>query len=182
QPQPAAPAAPDDKEAAFTGSIELGYRWNTGIAGNFDAYRSVVNLGEGPKLLGADFTLLDPNKRLFDRIEARGSHWGDDPYSSLHVNARKARRYDLNVDYRNIAYFNYLPSFANPLLDRGILMNQNSYDIHRRLSNVELDLLPGGWLVPYLAYERSSGQGRSITTFVTNGNEYAVPSRLRDGA
>src|SRR5437870_1059712 len=120
KPQPAEPAAtPADTEGAFTGSLEIGNRWNTGIAGNFNAYRSVVNLGEGPKLLGADFTLLDPKKRLFDRIEVRGDHWGDDPYSSLRVNARKARLYDLNVDYRNIAYFNYLPSFANPLLDRG---------------------------------------------------------------
>ncbi len=179
--QPAAePGSPvPDTEAVFTGSMDVGYRWRTDVAGSFNSFRSVVNLGEGPKLLGAEFTLRDPHRRLFDSIEARGYNWGDDPYTSLRVNAKKQKLYDLGVDYRNIAYFNFLPSFANPLLDRGILLNQQSYDVHRRLTSVQLDLLPGNWLVPYLAYGRSSGFGNGITTFVADGNEYPIGSRLR---
>ena len=42
---------------------------------------------------------------------------------TLHVNVRKLRLYDFNADYRNIAYFNYLPSYADPLLSRGIVLN-----------------------------------------------------------
>src|ERR1035437_3168965 len=69
---PAPPAktespAPSAAENWLTGSVDFGYRWGTD-AGNFQAYRSVVNLGEGPKLTGLDFTILHPKKRLFDRL------------------------------------------------------------------------------------------------------------------
>ena len=36
--------------------IEVGYRW-VSTAGNNDMYRSMVNLGEGPKLLRSDISL-----------------------------------------------------------------------------------------------------------------------------
>src|SRR5262249_27219304 len=39
---------------------------------------------------------------------------------------------------------------------------------------------PGRRFVPYLAYERDAGAGSGATTFVSSGNEYAVPNRLRD--
>ena len=187
EPKPQATAAPQAPpaaavESAWSGSIEIGARLGTGVAGDFNTYRSVVNLGEGIKLFGFDFALTDPKKRLFDRVDARGYNWGDDPYSSFSLNARKARRYRLDIDYRNIAYFNDLPSFANPLLDRGILQSQNAYDVRRRLSSLQLDLLPGSWLMPYLSFDRSAGEGRGVTNFVSTGNEYPVPSLLRDGA
>jgi hypothetical protein len=188
KPEAPAPAATEQKPASpvvssevwFSGSIDVGYRWRTDVAGSLNAYRSVVDLGEGPKLLDAEFTILDPKKRLFDRIEARGANWGDDPYATLQLNARKARLYDFNADYRNIAYFNALPSFADPLLARGIVLNESSFDIRRRMSSFELDLRPGSWIVPYLSYDRNSGSGNGITTFVTDGNEYPLPDRIRD--
>ena len=68
-------------ESWLTGSIEAGYRWRTAVAGSSGAYRSVVDLGEGPKLFEAGFTLADPKKRLFDSLEANGTGWGDDPYT-----------------------------------------------------------------------------------------------------
>src|SRR6185312_8232671 len=65
-PQETKPAAPKSDDAAspvpssepvFSGWIDFGYRWRTDVAGNFDAYRSIVNLGSGPKLIGTEFTL-----------------------------------------------------------------------------------------------------------------------------
>src|SRR5262245_64049543 len=101
QPPPATPkpeATPDQKaaEAAtespvpatekwLTGSIDVGYRWRTGPGGNENVYRSVVDLGEGPKLLDADFSIFDPKHRWFDRIDTRATNWGDDPYTTLNV-------------------------------------------------------------------------------------------------
>jgi hypothetical protein len=167
-------------ETQVTGFMELGYRWRTGVAGSMDAYRSVVDLGSGPKLLRTEFSFEDPKHRLFDRIDARAYNWGDDPYSTLNITARKERLYDFSADYRNMAYFNFLPSFADPLLSRGILLNERSFDIRRRTSSFRLELLPGNWIVPYLAYERSSSFGRAITTFVGDANEYPVPSRNSD--
>ena len=185
-PKPEAPAAAPvaspvpTGESWITGSVDLGYRWRTSVAGSFAEYRSVVDLGSGPKLLGAEFTILDPKKRLFDTIQVRGYAWGGEPYSTLHVEARKQRLYEFNADYRNIAYFNAVPSFADPLMSRGIFLNERSFDIRRRFSDLTLDLLPGNWITPYLAFGYSAGSGNGITTFVATGNEYPVPDHNRD--
>ena len=158
--------------------MEIGYRWRTAVGGNFDAYRSVVDLGSGPKLLGTDFSLT--GARLFDRIDVQAQNWGDDPYSTTRLSARKDRVYEFSADYRNMAYFNALPSFANPLLGRGVLLNERSFDIRCRYAAMQLDLRPASRIIPYLAYERSSGYGRGVTTFVAEANEYPVPNRIRD--
>src|ERR1019366_4035601 len=102
------------------GTFDVGERWLTGVGGSLDTYRSVVNLGSGPKLIGADFTILDPKRRFFDRIRVRAYDWGDDPFESLHILAEKQSIYQFEANYRRVAYFNNLPSFADPLLARGI--------------------------------------------------------------
>ena len=61
--------------------------WRTGVNGSLETYRSIVNLGSGPKLFGADFTLIDPKKRLFDTMHVRASGWGGDPYGTFHLDA-----------------------------------------------------------------------------------------------
>jgi hypothetical protein len=175
----AAPPAPSN-ENRLTGSIDLGYRWQTGVAGSFDTYRSIVNLGSGPKVLGAEFTITDPKKHVFDRVRVRAYNWGDDPYSTFHLDAGKAKLYDFNADYRDIAYFNYLPSYADPLLARGLILNEQSFDQRRRFGSFQLDLLPGNWLIPYLAYDRDSGSGTGVSIFVSDANEFPVPNTLRD--
>ena len=81
---PAAVASPvPAAEDWFSGYIDVGYTWRSDVGGSFDAYRSIVNLGSGPKLIGADFTLLDPKHRLFDEVRVRASGWGDDPYETF---------------------------------------------------------------------------------------------------
>ena len=180
EPAPVTESPVPAAESSLTGSMDVGYRWRTGVGGNFDAYRSVVDLGSGPKLLEADFSLMDPDARWFDRVDVRAHNWGDDPYSTAHVSARKHSVYEFVADYRNMAYFNALPSFANPLLGRGVLLNERSFDIRRRLASLQLELKPGSRIVPYVGYERSSGYGRGVTTFVSDANEYPVPNLIRD--
>lgn len=177
---PTADTSPAPAESWLTGSIDLGYRFSTGVGGSFDAYRSIVNLGEGPKLLGADFTLTDPRHRLFDQVRVRATTWGGEPYSTFHLDAGKAKRYVFNADYRDVAYFNFLPSYADPLLGRGIVLNEQSFDTRRRAASFRLELLPGNWFVPYLAYDNDSGSGTGATAFVSDANEYPVPTNLRD--
>ncbi len=167
-------------EQWLSGSIDFGYRWRTDVRGSFDQYRSVVNLGEGPKLFGVDFTIQDPKKRLFDRMDVQAYNWGDDPYSTAHMNLRKAGVYELRADYRNIAYFSAMPSFANPAAPGGF--NQRSFDVRRRIGSFSLDLMPGKRITPYLAYEHNSGYGRGVETWVQDANnQYAVPVQLNDG-
>ncbi len=182
-----APAAPDATAASptpsaeewITGSVDFGYRF-TGVGGDNDVYRSVVNLGQGPRLLGLDLTIVDPKKRLFDRLDIRANNWGGDPYNTLHVDASKQGIYDFNFDYRDIAYFNLLPSFADPLLGTGIVLDEDSYFSRRRMSDFQLDLLPGHRIIPYLAYGRDSGEGTGITTFESDLNSYPVADHMFD--
>jgi hypothetical protein len=172
--------APSD-ENWLTGYIDLGYRWQTGVGGSLDTYRSIVNLGSGPKLVGADFTITDPKHRLFDQIQVNAYGWGDEPYETFHLYAKKKKLYDFNVDYRNIAYFDFLPSYADPLLPlRGLALNEQSFDTHRRFGSASLDLLPGNWIVPYFAYDRDSGSGTGATAFVSDADEFPVPNTTSD--
>src|SRR5262249_35258807 len=100
-------------ESWIKGNIDFGYRWVTDVGGNFQEYRSVVNLGEGPKLFGLDLS-LQPKQHLFDSLNLRAYGWSGDPYKTAHLDARKSGAYDFTFDYRDIAYFNAVPSFANP--------------------------------------------------------------------
>src|SRR5712692_6729196 len=55
----AAPAEPSPVPAegpALTGNVDFGYRWVSDIGGSFNTYRTVVNLGGGPKLFGVDLS------------------------------------------------------------------------------------------------------------------------------
>jgi len=189
------PAPPADQQAAkpadtaqspaptaeqwFTGSVEFGYRWLSDIRGNDSEYRSVLDLGAGPKLTALDFTITDPNHRLFDRLDASAYGWGGDPYNTAHLDARKQGDYDFVFDYRNIAYFDAVPSYANPSAPSGF--NEQSFDTHRRSMTIGLDLRPGKRIVPYLVFDRNSGYGNGVDEFVQASNdEFPVATLLRD--
>jgi hypothetical protein len=185
QATPAAPAAAPSPapstENWLTGSIDLGYRWLIGVGGSTATYRTFVDLGSGPKLLAADFTLTDPKHRAFDSLRVRAYSWGDEPYESLYVNAKKSNLYDFSVDYRNIAYYDFLPSYADPLLARGITLNEQAFDTRRRIANFRLDLRPGARIVPYFAFDRDYGSGPGTTAYGNGAtNSFPVPTNMRD--
>jgi hypothetical protein len=178
-PAAAASPAPTPGEQWITGSVDFGYRWVSDVGGSLPTYRSIVNLGSGPKLTGLDFTITDPKHRLFDRLDARANAWGGDPYNTAHIDVSKRGLYELRGDYRNISYFNELPSFANPRAPLGF--NEQAFDTHRRSGYIDLQLFPGKHFLPYLVYERNSGYGHGVETWVEDSNnEYAVPMLLRD--
>jgi len=174
------PASPAPAEPSLAGAIDFGYRWRSDVSGNFNTYRSIVNLGAGPRLFGLDAKVQNPSRRLFDRLLVRANGWGGDPYNTGRVEAERSRVYRFSFDYRNIAYFNFLPSFANPQAERGGLVDQHSFDVERRLADFNLEMRPGSAVVPYMEYTRDSGRGTGITTFVADGNEYPVLNRVRD--
>ena len=183
-PAAAAPAASSvpSGEAVFTGFLDIGYRW-VGTGGSFDTYRSVVNLGSGPKMLGTEFQIIDPKHRLFDRIEVRAYNWGDDPYSTFHLTAHKNKLYDFSADYRNIAYYSNLPAFADPLLQTtGVILNEQSLDTRQRLGSYQLTLVPESWIVPYLAYDHQSSTGNGVANFVSGDDEFPVGSIITNSA
>src|SRR5580698_9054901 len=175
-----APSPVPSAEPALSGWIDLGYRWQTGVGGSLDTYRSIINLGSGPKFLGTDFTLADPKHRWFDTIRVRADSWGDEPSSSLHVEAKKSGVYDFNADYRDFAYFNFLPSYADPLFGQGIVLDEESFDTRRKIAALSLDIRPGHWWSPYVGWDHDSSAGVCASVFVTDSNEYPVPNTLRD--
>jgi hypothetical protein len=178
--QQAASPVPTTPEPWITGWIDLGYRWRTDVGGSFDTYRTFVDLGSGPKLLGAEFTLIDPQDRWFDKIRLRAYSWGGEPYETFHLDAEKSKLYRFSADYRDIAYFDFLPSYADPLLSRGIILNEQSFDTRRKMGSFQLDLLPTNRIRPYLGYDFNSGSGTGVTAFFTNANQFPVPNTLYD--
>ncbi len=176
----AAPAPAPSAEQWLSGSVEFGYRWRTDVAGNFNAYRSVVNLGEGPKLLDADLTIQNSTRKVFDRMNVLLHGWGGDPYNTARVDVTREKSYRLTADYRNMAYFNFLPSYANPFISSSVLTNQHSFDTARRYVDLQLDLFPGSRITPYIGYTRNAGSGSGLTNFVADQNEYAVRNFLGD--
>src|SRR5258708_12710913 len=94
--------APPATEQNVNGSIEFGYRFIPSVNGSFNTYRSVVNRGEGPKLFGADATILNPNRRFFDRLDLHLTSIGADPYDTAKLAVFRPNPYRLTFDSRNI--------------------------------------------------------------------------------
>ena len=187
QPAPAATTTSDapspvpSTEPVLTGWIDLGYRWQTGVGGSLDTYRSIINLGSGPKFLGTDLH-ADRSQTPLVRYDSSASRLAGamSRRRSVHVEAKKSGVYDFNADYRDFAYFNFLPSYADPLLGQGIVLDEQSFDTRRKIAALSLDIRPGHWWSPYFGWDHDSSSGTGATVFVTDGNNYPVPNTLRD--
>lgn len=158
------------------GELDIRYRFTGDLKGNEGVYRSVVNLGEGPRLFGGRLRYSSPGSKTLDLLEVSATGWGGDPWVSTRVDGRRNGIYEFSVDYRNVAYFNNLPAFANPLLGQGVLFSQRAYDTKLRQIDGELRLFPSARFSPYFAFGRGMQNGSGITGFVTEGNNYPVGS------
>ena len=167
-------------EPKLTGEIDFGYRFVQDVGGSRNVYRSIVNLGEGPKLFNGTAAWRNPGGKWLDRLEITANSWGGEPYNTGRLEAGLAGAYNFRLDYRNVSYFNSLPSFANPLLAEGLFLSERAMDLQRRSIDAELKIKPGGRLSPFLGFYHGSGFGRGVTTFVTDGNEFPVSTNLND--
>lgn len=153
---------------------EFGYRAFPLLKGNFPTYRSLVNLGEGPRLLNGTVTYEGKT-----RLMLTGSGLGD-PFHTLRASAFREGLYEVTVQSRSFLYYNFLPSFANALLDRGILTPQRAYDVNRGWLDTELKFRPGRAIIPYFGYTRDRGTGTGIVNWVANSNEYPLFNDMAD--
>lgn len=157
-------------------TMEFGPRWRD-VDGNEDVYRSHVNLGNGLKLFHSSFELIAPESSgpLFDRLAVNLDNWGGDPYNTVDVNVKKNLWYDFQYRYQKIDYFNFIPEFANPLLDQGVAFDQHSYDTTRRMSNARLELFPQARrFQAHVSYARNSAFGPAFTTVNLGGDEFLI--------
>jgi hypothetical protein len=157
-------------------STDLGYRFLPSTRGDWKTYRSVDNLAEGPRLLNFAGALTPEKSRWLDAIRLSGANWGD-PMNSLHLTMDKASLYRFTFAYRNMAYFNALPSFANPLNT----FSQRSFDTRQRLWNADLDLRPGKRLQPFFSVNRQTGNGFGVSPIVVDENSYPAASTIDYG-
>jgi hypothetical protein len=157
-------------------TTEVGYRALPSTRGDWKSYRSVDNLAEGPRLLQFAGDWTPAGSRGLDALRVTGSGWGD-PMNALHLTMDKAGLYRFTFGYRNMAYFNALPSFANPLN----AFSQRSFDTRQRLWNADLDLRPGKRLQPFLSVGRQSSNGFGVSPIVVDENSYPAASVIDNG-
>lgn len=163
----------------WSGSVDTRHRWLDDAASR-NVYRSVVNLGEGVRLFDSDVRYANPLNPNVGEMTLGASGWGGDPASAALFRMSKRDLYELRIDFRNIAYFNNLPSFANPLLAEDVLLSQQAIDMRRRMLDAEFRYRPTAAISPYVAVYRATGRGRGLTTFVSDANEFPVNNNVDD--
>jgi len=107
------------------------------------------------------------------------SSWGGDPYNTIRLRLERHHRYRFDFNYWRMAYVNLLPTFANPLLEQGVLINQHSFNQSRRLSSYALTLFPDTGFQVRLGYDRNYAFGQALTTFSIGLDEFALRDPIR---
>lgn len=179
QQSSAAPPQAAASEPVIAGSIEAGYRFIPNVGGNGYVYDSTVDLHEGLRLIGLDLTVTEPSHKYFDHLDVSVANVGD-PYDSERLNVQKTGLYRFTLDNSDIAYFNFLPSFANPFIDSGTETTYSYFDTWIRNTDAELDLFPGSRFSPFFGWSRNTWNGSGASSYYAEASEYAVPTAISD--
>jgi hypothetical protein len=179
----ASPAPPAEPEGVNRGgylihsSIEAGYRSNF-VTGSGDMYDTLVNLQTGPRILDQTLSMhsVDHMGLLFDNLYLNSSGWGGDPNNYLRLRADKNKWYNLQSSFRRDQSFSDFDLLANPLNpppppapggSTPSIPAQNSphlFDATRRMSDVDLTLLPQSRMSFRLGYSRNNMTGPSFSS------------------
>ena len=108
----------------------------------------------------------------------RACSWTTSPIR-LHLDAAKSKINDFSADYRDFACYNNLPSYADPLLARGIVRT-SSLTTRGGGSGVSSRSAAGLLGYSVCADDRDSGSGHGATGFVTDANQFPVPTTMSD--
>lgn len=159
--------------------LEIGYRF-VDVDGNRDMYRSQINDREGILLRSLTFATGTVGGSFVDSLRVDAFDLGAGPAGRFRLEAGKTGLYRLRLDYRRMEFFSALPAFANPLLDRGIIPGQHTYDRTRHLLDAEVEILPNGVLSPIVGYSLNRYEGPARTTYDVGGDEFRLSSDLED--
>jgi hypothetical protein len=188
-PAPVAPAEPDGITRGgyqIHQSIELGYR-TTDVTGSGDMYDTLVNLQTGPRILDQTLTMqsVDHQGLLFDNLYLNSVGWGGDPNNYLRLRADKNKWYNLQTSFRRDQYFSDYDLLANPLNPPPppapggstpsipILDSPHLFDTTRRMSDVDLTLLPQSTVSFRLGYSHNNMTGPSYSS-IHEGTEASL--------
>jgi hypothetical protein len=152
-------------------SVELGYRISD-TTGSQAMYNTLVNLQTGPRLLDQTFSMQSTTHEglLFDNLFVSSFGWGGDPDNALSVRFDKSKWYDFrssfrrdqtNFDYNLLA--NPLnPPTSNPSLP--VTSSPHIFGTRRRMSDLDLTLLPQSKITFRLGYSRNNMTGPSYSS------------------
>jgi hypothetical protein len=167
-------------------SIELGYR-STDVTGSGDMYDTLVNLQTGPRILDQTLTMqsVDHQGLLFDNLYLNSVGWGGDPNNYLRLRADKNKWYNLQGSFRRDQYFSDYDLLANPLNPPAppapggstpsipILNSPHEFATTRRMSDVDLTLLPQSFVSFRLGYSHNNMTGPSYSS-IHEGTEASL--------
>jgi hypothetical protein len=180
------PTAPVESEGVtrsgyqIHSSVELGYRSND-VTGSGDMYDTLVNLQTGPRILDQTLSMqsVDHQGLLFDNLYLNSSGWGGDPNNYLRLRADKNKWYNLQGSFRRDQSFFDYDLLANPLNPPTsapsipILNSPHSFDTTRRMSDVDLTLLPQSRVSFRFGYSHNNMTGPSYSS-IHEGTEGAL--------
>src|SRR5580692_8906819 len=171
------PAPPAEPEGVTRGgyqihsSVELGYRSND-VTGSGDMYDTLVNLQTGPRILDQTLTMqsVDHQGLLFDNLYLNSVGWGGDPNNYARLRADKNKWYNFQSSFRRDQSFFDYDLLANPLNPPTsapsipILSSPHSFATTRRMSDVDLTLLPQSTVSFRLGYSHNNMTGPSYSS------------------
>jgi hypothetical protein len=152
-------------------SIEAGYRVSD-ETGNDRMFDSLVNLHQGPRVFEQTLSLHAEKGEgtLFDDLSVNSTGWGGDPNNYLRMRVNKNGWYDFRTSFRHDQNFFDFDLMANPLNPTGSNPNvpqeisPHSFETRRRMSDLDLLLLPQSKVSFRLGYSRNNMTGSSWTS------------------
>ena len=160
-------------------SFEVGYRASD-VTGSGDMYDTLVNLQTGPRFLDQTLSMqsLDHQGVLFDDLYINSFGWGGDPNNALRLRVDKNKWYNIVGSFRRDQNFSDFDLLANPLNpppptpstpwgSTPSIPVQNSphlFDTTRRMSDVDLTLLPQSRISFRLGFSRNNMTGPSYSS------------------
>jgi hypothetical protein len=168
---------PGDPEGVTSGgylvhsSVEMGYRFNDRTGSN-DMYDTLVNLQTGPRFLNQTLSMQSPDHQglLFDDLSLNSFGWGGDPNNALRLRADKNKWYNLQGSFRRDQSFFDYNLLANPLNPPSstpsipALNSGHAFDTTRRMSDVDLTLLPQSRVSFRLGFSHNNMDGPSYSS------------------
>jgi hypothetical protein len=147
-------------------------------------YDTLVNLQTGPRILDQTLSMqaLDHQGLLFDNLYLNSVGWGGDPNNYMRLRADKNKWYNLQSSFRRDQNFSDFDLLANPLNPPPppapggsspsipALNSPHLFDTTRRMSDVDLTLLPQSRVSFRLGYSRNNMTGPSYSS-VHEGTE-----------
>lgn len=152
-------------------SVELGYR-GIDVTGSGDMYGTLVDLQQGPRILDQSLSMhsIDHQGIVFDNLSINSFGWGGDPNNALRIRADKNKWYNFTTSFRRDYSHSDFDLLANPLNpptsapDVPILRSPHLFDTVRRMTDVDMTLLPQSRMSFRLGYSHNNMTGPSFSS------------------